>query len=313
VERTFVLPGLGEFFFMSIILKDTNSTSVALIPGILVATLVWAIAPILPRPTPLLARPPAVRDIARSNPLFVIGLGIAALYVVLGIIGPWVVPYKPYEFAGSPNENPSWDAWLGTQRDGLDLLSLLLHSTRTSLEFAAMVVVFGALPGALVGGFARRLAPRRGRFSRNLIQIASEAASLVLALPALAVVLLVFVTFDWDKTMATVAAGGMAFVLVARATLTAGEDRNSLILSALGATAVAAAGAIAIQVYLSFFMLYPADQPGWGDILNSGRNSYPWNHIVMIAPAVVITIFTAGFLLIRTALDDLDPPRLYER
>lgn len=310
VEQVFALPGLGEFFYRSIVLQDVDALTASGVILFLVASLLWAVRPVFTRAS----APPHAGTSAylRANRVLAGGLAIAGLFVLLGLLGPWLAPFGPNDYSGFRDENPSWAHWLGTQRQGRDMLSLMLYATHNALQLASLVVAFGAVPGALAGWGLRALAARIENGAHNITAAFIETSSLVLSLPSVPFALLFLMAFGLETSTIVAVLALLAFSLGARAVLTAGSDAGSAVTAAAGATATCVAGAIAAQTYLSFLGLYP-DGPTWGAIIVEANQTVPYHYIVMLAPTVAVTTFTAGFLLIRTALDDLDPPRLYER
>ncbi len=111
----------------------------------------------------------AAKDIS-----FIFGATLVAILLVLAFIGPEIAPHDPYviqriqwidgEIHLAPFE-PSSTYPLGTDPLGRDLLSLLLHGTRTTLVIALLAttvrilfgLVFGALAGWRPGGLIDRL------------------------------------------------------------------------------------------------------------------------------------------------------------
>lgn len=106
----------------------------------------------------------------RTNPVSIVGFGIVAAIFVITIVAPWIVPYDPENArAGETHLHPGADHWLGTDKNGFDLLSRVLVATRTDIPiaigatFAAMLV--GVSLGVITGYFGNR---------RGAASIASE-------------------------------------------------------------------------------------------------------------------------------------------
>ena len=84
-----------------------------------------------------------------------VGLVMLAVFVIVGIIGPWVAPHSPTasdlgnRFAGS-----SGGHWLGTDRNGVDALSQLLWGARSALKISLVVVAISAFIGIALGTIA---------------------------------------------------------------------------------------------------------------------------------------------------------------
>jgi peptide/nickel transport system permease protein len=80
------------------------------------------------------------------------------VFVAVALLADVIAPYDPFAPIGLPLAPPSAEHWMGTDALGRDLLSGVIHGTRTSLIVAASVglltLVLGALVGAVSGYFA---------------------------------------------------------------------------------------------------------------------------------------------------------------
>jgi peptide/nickel transport system permease protein len=86
-----------------------------------------------------------------------VGLVLIGLFVLVALIGPELAPYSAHAKSGLPFAGPSSRHWLGTDDGGVDMLSLLLTSTRVSVlvGFAAacVAVLIGGTVGIVSGYF----------------------------------------------------------------------------------------------------------------------------------------------------------------
>jgi peptide/nickel transport system permease protein len=84
-----------------------------------------------------------------------IGLVMLGVFIMLGIIGPWIAPHSPSaidlrnRFAHSTG-----DHWLGTDRNGVDILSQLLWGARKALRISFVVVAISSCIGVAIGTVA---------------------------------------------------------------------------------------------------------------------------------------------------------------
>ena len=90
------------------------------------------------------------------NRLALLGLAIIAVLVAVALLAPWLAPASPTEgdLAGARLLAPSPAHWLGTDDQGRDILSRLMHGARITLVVVTMVAVLAAPIGLLVGTVA---------------------------------------------------------------------------------------------------------------------------------------------------------------
>ncbi len=95
------------------------------------------------------------RTFAR-NRLAMVGLVIVLLLVLVAVLAPVLAPYPPT--IGDLNTQrllpPSAAHWFGTDDQGRDILSRLMHGSRITLYVVALVAVLAAPVGLLVGTVA---------------------------------------------------------------------------------------------------------------------------------------------------------------
>lgn len=94
----------------------------------------------------------------RRNRAGMIGLVLVTFVVLTAIVGPFVAPYDPNDNAamlrGAANAAPSARNWLGTDRNGYDVLSRTIYGAPTALAVGLGAMVIASLIGVLVGGIA---------------------------------------------------------------------------------------------------------------------------------------------------------------
>ena len=90
------------------------------------------------------------------NRLALLGLAIVVGLVLMAIFAPWLAPYSPTE--GDLRTlrllPPSAAHWFGTDDQGRDILSRLIHGSRITLFVVVLVAVLAAPVGLLVGTVA---------------------------------------------------------------------------------------------------------------------------------------------------------------
>ncbi|KAA2236872.1 ABC transporter permease [Salinarimonas soli] len=133
---------------------------------------------------------------------------VLALITLAALLAPWLSPHDPFETKPIPFQPPVWaeggtaDYLLGTDGQGRDMLSRLLHGTRLTLLIAVLAVALGGGIGVLVGLFAA--------FYRRLDGVLMRLADVLLSFPAILLGL----------AFAAVIGPGMGAIIVALAVAT---------------------------------------------------------------------------------------------
>jgi peptide/nickel transport system permease protein len=114
--------------------------------------------------TPAAAKPAAsnstwghVRHVLSDNPVTMIAVGLFLMFVLLALIGPWIVPHDPLASNASVAlQPPSAAHWFGTDALGRDIFSRVIVATRLDLGIAFSAVAlsfFIGMPLGLAAGF----------------------------------------------------------------------------------------------------------------------------------------------------------------
>jgi peptide/nickel transport system permease protein len=91
------------------------------------------------------------RSFAR-NRLALVGLVLVLALVVLAVLAPWIAPHPPtVGDLAQRLQPPSAAHWFGTDDQGRDIFSRLLHGSRITLFVVVLVAVLAAPIGLLVG------------------------------------------------------------------------------------------------------------------------------------------------------------------
>lgn len=105
-------------------------------------------------------------DAAGARPLFQlslmgkVGAGILAFWVVVALVGPFLAPYDPADFASDDSFGPMSETyWLGTDYIGRDILSRLLYGARLTMSLSFMATVLAFLVGISLGFTAALAGP----------------------------------------------------------------------------------------------------------------------------------------------------------
>jgi peptide/nickel transport system permease protein len=98
-----------------------------------------------------------VRHVLAENPVTLLATGLFATFLLMALVGPWIVPYDPLasntDVALRP---PSAAHWFGTDALGRDIFSRVVVATRLDLAIAFSAVLLSfviGMPLGLAAGF----------------------------------------------------------------------------------------------------------------------------------------------------------------
>lgn len=120
-----------------------------------------------------------------ANPISAFALVVVIVLAVVAIIGPAIAPYDPLrpDFRRIA-EPPSAQHWLGTDQNGRDILSRLIHGTRISVTIGVAAVLLGLMAGTTMGLVA-------GYFGGRVDTVLMRAVDVMLAFPGILLAILI--------------------------------------------------------------------------------------------------------------------------
>ena len=93
-----------------------------------------------------------IRHVLSENPVTMVAAALFAMFVLLAIFGPYIVPYDPLASdTTAALQPPSWQHWFGTDAIGRDILSRTIVATRLDLGIAVCAVVLSFAVGIALG------------------------------------------------------------------------------------------------------------------------------------------------------------------
>ena len=181
----------------------------------------------------------------RCQPLAAIGLALLIIFVLAGLLAPWLAPANPAAIDLLHRlQGPSAHHWCGTDELGRDTLSRLLWGARLSLTVSVSVVSISLTLGLAIGG----LAGYKGGWIDHILTI--FAMNTFLALPGilLAIAFAAFLGPGFSNLVLALAIGGWAgYARLVRAQVMAVRDREYVDAArALGASVIAMAMSAAL-------------------------------------------------------------------
>jgi peptide/nickel transport system permease protein len=130
----------------------------------------------------------AIRDFARRRTLGAIGAAVVLGMIVVGVLAGPLAPYDPLAVDfGAMLAAPSTAHWLGTDAFGRDVLSRLIHGSRTALLVGFGSAVVGATLGAVIGVGSAYFGGRLDLLLQRFMDIFLSFPLIVLALALVAV------------------------------------------------------------------------------------------------------------------------------
>ena len=112
------------------------------------------------------------------QPLTVVGLTLAGVWLVLAVLAPWLAPHDPLAQDAPLYQAPSAAHPFGTDDIGRDVLSRVIWGARVSIPLAFLLVSLAFLIGGTLGALAAYL----GGWVDELVM---RAADLVFAIPTI--------------------------------------------------------------------------------------------------------------------------------
>ncbi len=258
----------------------------------------------------------------------VLGLAVIALFIVLAMFAPLIVPYDPIATSWSlVRKAPSLQHWFGTDELGRDVLARVVFGARASLLAGVISVGIALAIGVPLG----LLAGYRGGFVDALISRITDA---MLACPFLILAIALAAVLGPSLTNAMIAIGVSATPIFIR--LTRGQVMSvkvedyveaaramgnprwrialvhilpNILPALLVQATLSIAAAIIAEAALSFLGLgQQPPAPSWGSMLNAAQRfltSAPW---MAIWPGLAIFLVVLSFNLVGDGLRDaLDP------
>ncbi|HUS68729.1 MAG TPA: ABC transporter permease [Kofleriaceae bacterium] len=267
---------------------------------------------------------------AGLSPSAWIGAVLLGLFLLAALIGPFLAPYSPtaqrldHILAG-----PSAAHWLGTDENGVDVLSQLLHGARLALVISLVVVAICATVGTALGVLA-------GYYRGAVEEVVMRVVDILLAFPGIllniAIVALIARPGVGVMIFALTLNGWVGYARVARGQVLSVREREyvaaarasgaggarimwrhilpNILSPLLVQMTFAFGGVILIEASLSFLGLGPQVGYTWGALLDQGT-TYLWKtqRLALIPGAAIMLVVLGSNLLGDGLRDRFDPKR----
>lgn len=247
-----------------------------------------------------------------SNKLMLTGSIIILVITAFALVGPYLVPYDPYEMDPVKRlQPPNAEHLLGTDNFGRDLLTRIVYGAQVSIGVGFSVALITAVFGMVIGLYSG--------YYRALDQILMRICDGLMAIPGILLAIALVAALGPRMENVIIALGIVFIPYVARivrsATLVVREETYIEAMKAQGASATRIiwlhiapntlsplvvqatfifADAIITEAALSFLGAgVPTPDPSWGNILYDGK--------LVIFKAWWMTVFP-GILIILTVM-----------
>lgn len=258
------------------------------------------------------------------------GIIIVLIVILLITLGPLFSPHDVYDYDVTNGlQQPSMSHWLGTDNNGIDILTQILYGGRISLIIGIVTGILTTLFGAILGVVA-------GYFGKKASTIILAVINVLMVIPTLPLMMIlndvsssyvmmifIFVAFGWTgiarmvrsevlklKNMdyikqAELNGASKSYIMIKHILPTVS---NLLIMSC----ALSCAGFMVAEAGLSFMGLGDPSKVSWGKMLVAAQaNAYTnslWAWV--LAPGIALIIVVTGFMQIGYALEDILNPKM---
>jgi ABC-type dipeptide/oligopeptide/nickel transport system permease subunit len=262
------------------------------------------------------------------SPLTVVGVVVAAVWLLVVVLGPLLQPADP--LAQSPDRLAPVSAahWFGTDSLGRDVLSRVIAGARISIPLSLLLVALSASVGSLLGAVA-------GLLGGVVDEVVMRIADLVLAFPTIILAMVIAAALGPSLTNAVIAMLVVTWPQYARVTrslVLGARDREFVVAGRLlgigwftslrrdvvpnvvgpvfALTTLDFGNAILLLSGLSFLGLGTVPPtPEWGLMVSDGvQNFTAW--WVAAFPGLAICSIVLAFNFIGDALRDALDPRM---
>jgi peptide/nickel transport system permease protein len=297
-------------------------------------------------------------SLGRKTLLFLLILGVGALIVYSTLSPPKLVIYEQYRLAQSrgdydwvlnapipyspkdyqrdrgdtgleaPLSQAQRTHWFGTEQNGADVLSRMIHASRIALGIGFVATGIAMVIGVIIGGLMGYFSGVVDILGMRLVEIFEAVPTLFLLLTFVAffgrslyIMMVIIGITSWPGFARYVRAEFLRlrkqdFVQAAEA---AGLPLASILFrhmlpNGMGPVLVAAsfgvASAILAEATLSFLGLGLVDDPSWGEMLNQAVQSSRFNWWMAAFPGGAIFFTVFAYNLIGESLRDAIDPYL---
>jgi peptide/nickel transport system permease protein len=284
-----------------------------------------------PHPSPIATTAQSIWKVLTINKKIAVGSGVVLFFILVAIIGPFMLPYNPMALSSVIKAPPSAAHWLGTANAGQDVFSQVIYGTRSS-------IFWGLLTGLLVMVISVIIGLIGGYFGGILDELLTLLTNIFLLIPSLALAIIavayfprtpltiaiVIVSTNWCFNARILRAQTLSmrsreFVTAARA---CGESAWRIIFAEIlpneiGIVAAAFVSTVIFAILawaaLEFLGLGDPNSVSWGSMLYWASQSgaiFGGEWWWFLPPGLCIALVGVGLTLINVGIDEVIDPRL---
>ncbi len=246
------------------------------------------------------------------------------------------IPYAPQDYLRdygdtgleAPLAATERTHWMGTEENGADVLSRMIHASRIALSIGIVATSISMVIGIIIGGFM-------GYFSGIVDMIGMRLVEIFESIPTLFLLLTFVAFFGRSLYMMMIIIGVTSWSGYARyiraeflklrrqeyvqAAVASGLPLSSILFRhmlpngvapLLVAASFGVASAILAEATLSFLGLGLVDAPSWGQMLNQAVKSATFNWWMAVFPGGAIFMTVFAYTLIGEAFRDAIDPNM---
>ena len=128
----------------------------------------------------------------RRSPVAIVAAALTLAGLLGALLAPWIAPHNPYDLAslnlGDAFKPPAWTAEgmatypLGTDDQGRDVLSTILHGARISLLVSVSATLIAVLAGVMLGLLSGYIGGAFDAFVMRLVDVQLSFPAILIAL-----------------------------------------------------------------------------------------------------------------------------------
>ena len=255
--------------------------------------------------------------------------------VFAAIAAPLISPYDPVKGDLRARSKPpigfggTTEHLFGTDNQGRDIFSRIIHGARVSMSFAAITMLLSVALGAVIGAVSGYFGGNIDETLMRLVDLQNALPFILAALVAVGVfgasfttLLIIIAIFSWGTTARQIRGEilqlkQMDYVSLARIAgasspriifkhLLPGVTNTLIVVATLGTGQI-----ILTEATLSFLGVgIPPPKPAWGSMISFGRNYIASAWWIAVIPGVAIALVVVSLNFLGDWLRDYFDPRL---